>query len=443
MYRHPPITTGILVSVVILALFGLLSLTGPARADGWYTQTAPTTVNLTGVSFVSADEGWICGGAGVILHTTDGGAHWVTQFSGTTLNLVDVSFANAQVGYVIGDSKIMLRTSNGGATWQMIDQPQQDYPWAQIQALDSQRVWRGGTVIEEPFTSGVIEWSGNGGASWSGYSMPCVPYPPHNVCNAGVTSIYVVNSQVAYFSAYRRWYDGSQDNTMFRTSDGGTTWVELPPPQPGSPGMQFLNPTVGYATYGYVYKTTDAGNTWTMQPTSLMATQVSFVDVTHGWSVGPDGDIGATSDGGTTWVQQASGTTQTLNRVQFVDYSVGTAVGNQGTILHTISGGDPTGSVADPAHGSASRLLPPVPNPFSHQARIAYELSASAQVFLGVFDASGRLVRLLDEGSRAAGRHTISWNGKDASGIAVSRGVYFVRLNGAGVGGAQQVTIVR
>ena len=52
---------------------------------------------------------------------------------------------------------------------------------------------------------------------------------------------------------------------------------------------------------------------------------------------------------------------------------------------------------------------------------------------LGVYDLSGRLVRTLADGERAAGEHVIEWDGRDDARISLAAGVYFVRFDAAGV----------
>ena len=67
---------------------------------------------------------------------------------------------------------------------------------------------------------------------------------------------------------------------------------------------------------------------------------VSFVDVRHGWAVGGwSGVIVATDDGGETWRRQVSSTQSELTGVSFVDRRYGWAVGFAGTILATVDGG--------------------------------------------------------------------------------------------------------
>ena len=69
------------------------------------------------------------------------------------------------------------------------------------------------------------------------------------------------------------------------------------------------------------------------------------------------------------------------------------------------------------------------PNPFRAQTRIAYEVTgaSAARVAVAVFDIQGRLVRELEGGMAAPGRHTASWDGRDAGGGRAPAGVYFLR----------------
>ena len=50
----------------------------------WTTQTSGTIVDLAGVSFVDAANGWAVGGGGLDSHPDNGGTDWSTQASGTT-----------------------------------------------------------------------------------------------------------------------------------------------------------------------------------------------------------------------------------------------------------------------------------------------------------------------------------------------------------------------
>lgn len=89
------------------------------------------------------------------------------------------------------------------------------------------------------------------------------------------------------------------------------------------------------------------GSTWTKQTTGLPTMpqtnlrDIEFADASNGWIAGFSGRILHTSDGGTNWSLQASGTTQELHGLSFTDAQTGWAVGGSGlgTILHTVNGG--------------------------------------------------------------------------------------------------------
>ena len=51
---------------------------------------------------------------------------------------------------------------------------------------------------------------------------------------------------------------------------------------------------------------------------------------------------------------------------------------------------------------------------------------------LGVYDVSGRCVRLLASGPFSAGEHRFAWDGRDEQGADAPAGVYFSRLEYAG-----------
>ncbi|MBN1165192.1 MAG: right-handed parallel beta-helix repeat-containing protein [Candidatus Krumholzibacteriota bacterium] len=68
------------------------------------------------------------------------------------------------------------------------------------------------------------------------------------------------------------------------------------------------------------------------------------------------------------------------------------------------------------------------PNPFNGVTNITYSLANRQQVDLRIYDTAGRLVRILESKSLAAGEYTTVWNGRDNAGREVTSGVYFCRI---------------
>jgi hypothetical protein len=89
------------------------------------------------------------------------------------------------------------------------------------------------------------------------------------------------------------------------------------------------------------------------------------------------------------------------------------------------------------------RLYSAAPNPFNPRTTIRFDLPATGQVRLSVYDVAGRLVRVLVEGERAAGAYEAVWDGRDASGRAVPSGSYLARLAAGGKVEGVRLSLVR
>ncbi|MBI5169785.1 MAG: T9SS type A sorting domain-containing protein [Candidatus Eisenbacteria bacterium] len=96
-----------------------------------------------------------------------------------------------------------------------------------------------------------------------------------------------------------------------------------------------------------------------------------------------------------------------------------------------------------PAVARVSALRAPAPNPARGMTTLRWSLARAGHVRLGVYDLSGRLVRTLADGERAAGEHAIEWDGRDDSRAMREAGVYFVRLEAEGVRETRKIVRVR
>jgi FlgD Ig-like domain len=70
------------------------------------------------------------------------------------------------------------------------------------------------------------------------------------------------------------------------------------------------------------------------------------------------------------------------------------------------------------------------PNPFNPSTEIEFELAdESPHVTIVIYDIAGRRVRSLVEGSHPAGKHHVTWDGRDDHGSSVASGVYFAKMS--------------
>lgn len=76
----------------------------------------------------------------------------------------------------------------------------------------------------------------------------------------------------------------------------------------------------------------------------------------------------------------------------------------------------------------AFELYQNYPNPFNAETSISFGLLKSSFVELHIYNIIGENVRTLVSRKMSAGRHTVLWDGRDASGQEAPSGIYFYRL---------------
>jgi len=87
---------------------------------------------------------------------------------------------------------------------------------------------------------------------------------------------------------------------------------------------------------------------------------------------------------------------------------------------------DPTPAPAVPP--AVTTLAQNSPNPFNPETRIAFTTAKPGRVTLEIFDARGRLVRVLNDEILPAGAYESAWRGRTDGGQQAPSGTYFYRL---------------
>src|SRR4030095_8204166 len=126
------------------------------------------------------------------------------------------------------------------------------------------------------------------------------------------------------------------DSSKITGGLSSSQWVwQNPLPQGNNlRGAFFVDANTGTVVgeYGTIVRTTDGGNSWTIQASGTTQTlwAVSFTNANNGTAVGEGGVILRTTDSGEHWASQPSGTTLQLRGVSFTDANNGAAVGESG-----------------------------------------------------------------------------------------------------------------
>ena len=105
----------------------------------------------------------------------------------------------------------------------------------------------------------------------------------------------------------------------------------------------------------------------------------------------------------------------------------------QGAIARAMTDGRgyfalPLAALSGQALPARFALGPNYPNPFNPSTIIPYQLAASSEVRLEVFNLLGQHIATLVDEERPAGFHTETWHAVDGSGRAVAAGVYIYRM---------------
>jgi photosystem II stability/assembly factor-like uncharacterized protein len=253
----------------MMAFLLVLSLAACARKaershSPWQPVTLTTDADFRDIWFADSRHGWAVGGGydiqgGIIGRTQDGGATWtyatdfVSRWPGvSSFTFTAVQFFDSLSGCTVGSGGQIFLTDDGGENWRIAREGGGE-GLSDLQFIDRYDGWAVGT-------SGVLATT-DGGEHWG-------------------------------------WMVRSRAENGYL---GGTA-------------IWFLDRSTGFmAGYPYLMKTNDGGATWSKLTLPLAAGEnphlwdVTFVDPQHGWVVGENATILATTDGGWSWVRQTRG----------------------------------------------------------------------------------------------------------------------------------------
>ena len=209
---------------------------GASTGDGvWKWQNPlPQGNSVNGAFFSDAQNGWVVGDSGTIIHTPDGGATWTGQTSSTILDLNAVYFADEKHGWAVGGGftattkyppmpPTIVATTDGGAHWH--GQPlwvDDDTDWDlnlilntdlyAVYFTDARHGWTVGRTYtyDDHKYHGLLLSTDDGGASWQS-------------CGHRQDRRHGVARRPFHGRAARH---GGGRRQILTTADGGATWAK-------------------------------------------------------------------------------------------------------------------------------------------------------------------------------------------------------------------------
>jgi photosystem II stability/assembly factor-like uncharacterized protein len=338
------------------------------RGDAWNIRESGVSTNLNGLSFPDDLHGWAVGDYGYVVRTTDGGFNWQIQTQLNTPWGWGVFFLDSLSGWICGPIDTVYKTNDGGNSWVKLPQGQPNHGtsvvfvdslrgWLSLdtgaagilKTTDGGQTWRfilgsGGQFQSLDMLDGQRGWGAGGDISKTtdGWETWTVQYSPPG---------YFYGISLGDSSYI--WSVGSNSNIdramIVSTTNGGSSWtmdtsrVRDNYYYSVDGHLQLTNVTV-VGNGGAIVRSTNAGNTWrvirnvdTKQWGLLNAT---FYDANLGWATGLNGVITHTTNGGTLWRRQASGTFNYLFGVDFPEALRGWTCSDGGQILTTTDAGN-------------------------------------------------------------------------------------------------------
>lgn len=254
----------------------------------WHVRyRSASTSPMGALDFISKTVGYGIGtptDSAAVLETTDGGEIWrqvgelpkgqVFVASNGTL-----SFTTPLNGWAVAPSGDLVRTKNGGSTWTPVTVPA--LPAGQASGVAFTTV-KDGCVSGYDSNGNMVFSTTDGGSSWPSQPvigtdvLTCASTLAGNVSNlqAGFLAPYGSQTLVAFHGAKVAWVTAGggpkvPNGGLLVTADGGKTWAVDAWPQGFNPqAYALLDGMTGWvSTYdGSLFRTTNGGRTWTQLP---------------------------------------------------------------------------------------------------------------------------------------------------------------------------------
>jgi photosystem II stability/assembly factor-like uncharacterized protein len=420
------------------------------------------------VSFYDSMHGWVVGQSGFILGTSDGGATWTMINNGIGIQIYDLEMYSSNFGLAACNNGYVLRTTSGGVRWETQKLGVTGQIFGRDESLHAV------TIVDTGFAvaagpGGTVFKTNNGGLSWLSIGYPVLPG------NFWIEDVKFVNHSEGWLVGLDE--DPGHDKTVYHTTDGGATWVQAMNQSSYMFSVDFVDPQHGWiATAGSLYfHTTNSGASWQQNGlpqyfTGPTVSKMRFTDQNNGWVVGWDGFVARTTDGGNQWTIVDVGTTQDhFFGLSVVSPSEVWMTGREdlsfdGVVYHTTNAGSswsrevvtnyppdvpysisarPSGDVWFGGYGGrifkkngvngvinnqeiplSFSLYQNYPNPFNPATLIKYSISKVSNVKLIIYDILGREVkRLVNNEIKSAGNYIVEFNGQN-----YTSGVYIYRI---------------
>lgn len=292
-----------------------ISLTVTPFEEPWKLQSFQQFNRLYGVHFTDVDNGYAVGESGTIVKTTDGGENWLKLDEVTSVHLNEVWFFSESTGFVVGDNKTLLYTTDGGNTWTdtLSNEVQEQYFFKSLYFLNEQKGWIVGSSVNQTMNGGLAweqQLAYEDGRYWEDISFGSTTNGVIVGRKMGATGdIFYTSDGLAWLQSnypaeilelHGVWFINSTTvfavgygGMILKSNDGGANWVLLT----SQAGLYHYSVSFGDEENGWIgsdgiYRTTDGGDTWIDEELITYSIRdIYFLNAETGYAVGQGGAI--------------------------------------------------------------------------------------------------------------------------------------------------------
>lgn len=412
------------------------------------------TISASSILYIGRQHLW---------QTTNGGSNWqkaggasspsygITSDGVFYISAIGLPSWNDSLIYVAGGGSKFEMSTNFGTSWVARANP------GTVTGIGTSPTNTGFVVVSLEGSKTKVMMSTDSGAKWTDVSgTPGAEIPgadANTACNVMGIAVDVTNPLTTWYAA--------TDFGIYETTNAGTNWTWMGPGLIPCRDVQIASnsTTMRVATYGR--------GIWEVQlPISFSGVETNTLSATRSangtdltWNVenessgamffverSIDGDGFARIDS-----MRGMGATSGTHSYSYADNTTA-----PGTYLYRIHEIDQSGTVefsnqVELHYGTNGLYLyQPYPNPFvlgensASAVTLNFELPASDNVQLRIYDVKGTLIRTLVNQPMAGGPQSAEWNARDDAGNLVQSGAYFYSIQTQNSGAASgKIMVVR